>query len=140
VSDLYLVLRSRLDAVPEWVYIETEILRSARESKGLSYETMARTVPVSAKTWERYEKAGRIPRPILSAVADTLGLEIEEPVARRVTLESPEPEPAIRASLDEIRGIVEGIDRKVDVLDLPARLAAIDERLRELTLEIRSRV
>lgn len=82
MSDLYLVLRSRLEGVPEWVYIPTPTLRSAREAKGLSYETMARTIPVSAKTWERYEKAGRIPRPIVPRVAEMLDLEIEESAPR----------------------------------------------------------
>ena len=85
MSDMYLVLRSRLHAVPDWVYIDTAVLENARKRRGLSYETMARTLPVSSKTWERYEKAGRIPRPLVAKVADALGLEIEEPVQRRIT-------------------------------------------------------
>jgi DNA-binding transcriptional regulator YiaG len=56
MSDLYLVLRSRLAAVAEWVYIPTDVLREARERKGLSYETMGRVLNVSSKTYERYEK------------------------------------------------------------------------------------
>jgi len=82
---MYLVLRSRLHAVPEWVYIDTAVLENARKRRGLSYETMARKLPVSSKTWERYEKAGRIPRPLVAKVADALGLEIEEPVQGRIT-------------------------------------------------------
>jgi transcriptional regulator with XRE-family HTH domain len=84
MSDLYLVLRSRLESMPEWVYIDSDILREARERRGLSYETMARTLPVSSKTWERYEKAGRIPRPLLAKAAGVLELEIEEPIRRRI--------------------------------------------------------
>jgi predicted transcriptional regulator len=84
MSDLYLVLRSRLESMPEWVYIDSAILREARDRKGLSYETMARTLPVSSKTWERYEKVGRIPRPMLARVAAVLELEIEEPVRKPI--------------------------------------------------------
>jgi len=53
MSDLYLVLRRRLEAVTEWVEIDTATLRSARKALGLSYEAMGRALNVAAKTWER---------------------------------------------------------------------------------------
>ena len=87
MSALYLVLRSRLDSVREWVLIDAAVLKAAREAKGLSYETVARELHVAAKTWERYEKAGRVPRALLAQVAELLGLEIEEPSPKRVTIE-----------------------------------------------------
>jgi predicted transcriptional regulator len=114
MSDLYLVLRSRLEAVPEWVFIDSDILRAARERRGLSYETMARTLPVSSKTWERYEKAGRVPRQSLTKIARELDLEIEEPVRRRVpaTLEA-------EVDLEDVLRRVEALqDEVAEVRDL----------------------
>src|SRR5690348_2408612 len=85
MSDLYLVLRRRLDSVPEWVYLPTSDLKAARDRAGLSYEGLARQLPVSSKTWERYEKAGRVPRHLVPKVARILGLEIETPEVRPLT-------------------------------------------------------
>lgn len=137
MTDLYLVLRSRLDAVPEWVYIDTDILKTARESRGLSYETMARTVPVSAKTWERYEKAGRVPRPVLPGVAATLGLEIEEPAVRRITVDGRAVDAETSFELGELRRLLERIDRKIDQLDLANKFAGIEERIRDVMAEVK---
>lgn len=103
MSDLYLVLRSRLEAVPEWVFIDSDVLRDARDRKGLSYETMARTLPVSSKTWERYEKAGRVPRSLLAKVAAVLDLEIEEPQRQRVTVETEALD--LAAVLERVEGL-----------------------------------
>lgn len=109
MSELYLTLRTRLESVTEWVYIDTDILRSARERRGLSYETMARTIPVAAKTWERYEKDGRVPRHLVMAVAKTLELEIEQPAAQSITVPPAD-------SSDELRLLILDVDEKVDRL------------------------
>jgi len=114
MSDLYLVLRNRLDAVAEWVAIEPAVLRAARERRGLSYETMAREIHVSAKTWERYEKAGRVPRHALRAIAEVLELEIDEPALARIVI----------AGSDEERS---------EILD---HLAMIDERLNAIDAKL----
>lgn len=124
MSDLYLVLRHRLEAVPEWVYIDSAVLMEARHAQGLSYESLARQLHVSSKTWERYEKAGRIPRPLLTRVAHFLQLEVEEPEPRRVTL-AVEDEPALLAALT-------ALDRRLDVDVLP-RLDRIEASLRALS-------
>lgn len=80
MSDLYLVLRSRLDIVRgEWIEVPSEVMRSARVARGLSYEAMGRLLHVSGKTYERHEKDGRIPRGQVERYADVLGLEIERP-------------------------------------------------------------
>lgn len=84
MSDLYLVLRNRLATVPEWVYIDSSVLEQARKRKGYSYETTARELHVASKTYERYEKAGRVPRSLLRKVAELFDLEIEEPSRPRV--------------------------------------------------------
>ena len=87
MSDLYLILRHRLDGVTDWFDIATAVLREARTRKSLSYETVARHLHVSSKTYERYEKQGRVPRELLPKVAEVLGLEIETatPTPLRVT-------------------------------------------------------
>src|SRR4051812_6752460 len=125
MSDLYIVLRSRLEALPEWVFIDAAVLRTARERKGLSYETMARAIPVSAKTWERYEKAGRVPRHMVARIAAPLGLEIEEPEPQRVTARVPRSDRDLGEALN-------AMDAKLDLIiaalapskDLRARVAA----------------
>jgi transcriptional regulator with XRE-family HTH domain len=119
MSDLYLVLRSRLDSVPEWVYIDTHVLLAARNARGLSYESTARELHISSKTWERYEKAGRIPRPLVPRVAELLELEIEESPARRVVIEGEavpvevvqELQERILGKLDELEAILERVER-----------------------------
>lgn len=145
MSDLYLVLRSRLASVPEWVFIETAILREARESRGLSYESMGRETNVSSKTWERYEKAGRVPRPLVPRVAEVLNLEIEEPGPRRVRLEPPE----VRVeALDDLRTHVDGrfdelfsaltaLDRKLDTMLIDeGRLRELEQRLDRVSTQL----
>jgi transcriptional regulator with XRE-family HTH domain len=130
MSDLYLVLRSRLAAVAEWVYIPTHVLR---ERKGLSYEAMGRVLNVSSKTYERYEKAGRVPPALVRPVAVAVDIEIEEP--RRIRVVGTVDEPAAGQLLrrfDEIEAKIDGLDRKLDVMDNAARLTAIEEQLRDV--------
>lgn len=82
MSDLYLVLRHRLsEAVQghDWIEIDTHVLRDARKAKGLSYEAMGRILNVASKTYERWEKAGRVPRQDVHRVAAALNLEIDAP-------------------------------------------------------------
>lgn len=92
MSDLYLVLRRRLQDVTDWVELDTDILHNARKALGLSYEAMGRRLNVASKTWERWEKAGRVPRHELRRVAETLNLEIDWPERTQITV--PEPQHA----------------------------------------------
>jgi transcriptional regulator with XRE-family HTH domain len=87
MSDLYLVLRHRLDHMTDWVMIESTVLREARRRLSLSYEAVARQIPVSSKTYERYEKNGRVPRELIDTVAGILELDIQtaKPPPPRVT-------------------------------------------------------
>lgn len=111
MSDLYLVLRSRLDAVTNWVAISTDVLRSARKAKGLSYEAVSRLANVSSKTYERYEKEGRLPEHSVDAFAEILGLEIDRPARTRVTVGTdPETElAALRGEVAEVREMVQAL-------------------------------
>jgi predicted transcriptional regulator len=103
MSELYLILRRRLDLVKDWVPIETAVLREARLRQGLSYETVARKLPVSSKTYERYEKAGRVPRESFPRVVEVLGLEIDPPARPPLRL--------TEASQDLGDEIIERLDR-----------------------------
>lgn len=80
MSDLYLVLRTRLRSVAarqQWLEIDGKTLRTAREQRGLSREALGRLVRYSSKTIERYEDEGRIPRADVPVFARALGLHIE---------------------------------------------------------------
>lgn len=84
---MYLVLRHRLDTVAtEWVPIESDVLLGAMKQRGLSYEALARQIPVSAKTAERWVKRGRVPTWHIDRVAELLGLEIERPAFEPATV------------------------------------------------------
>src|SRR5215831_11650644 len=79
MSNLVLVLRHRLDDVKDWVIIDGAILESARLRRGLSREAVARQIPCSSKTYERYEKQGRVPRELMPKLMAILEIEIEAP-------------------------------------------------------------
>jgi transcriptional regulator with XRE-family HTH domain len=97
MSDIYLVLRHRLEELTNWVTLGAEVMKGARNALGLSYEAVARQVPISAKTYERWEKRGAVPAPSVDRIAEILRLEIERPKRTSVTVENDEE------SLDEIR-------------------------------------
>jgi len=118
MSDLYLVLRSRLEAVTNWVQLGSDVMATARNRRGLSYEAVARLANVSAKTYERYEKRGRVPEHMVGTFADVLGLEIVRPALVTVSLEDGETDVAA------LRREVQSLERKVD--------AGLDEILRRL--------
>lgn len=116
MSDMYLVLRRRLETVTtQWVEIETAVLREARTRKGLSYESLARQIPVAAKTYERWEKRGRVPTWHVDKVAELLDLEIERPIfdppAVRVGTDKDQMV-ALRGEVAELRELVEKLLRR----------------------------
>lgn len=100
MSDLYLVLRSRLDVVKDWVELGTQTMRDAREAQGLSYEAVARQIPVASKTYERWEKRGAVPRPFVVKVAGILDLEVEIPERVKITIPA-EPEDQLAVLREE---------------------------------------
>lgn len=120
MSDLYLVLRSRLATVPDWVFIDTSTLEQARKRKGYSYETTARELHVSSKTWERYEKAGRVPRGLLPRIAELLELEIEEPARARISAT------AGGSQLDRIEEAIARVELRLRVLVPDEQVAALE--------------
>jgi transcriptional regulator with XRE-family HTH domain len=120
MSDMYLVLRHRLETVAtQWVPIETAVLRAARTRLGLSYESLARQIPVAAKTYERWEKAGRVPVGTVEKLAGLLELEIERP-----TFEQPVVmiEATKAGQIDELRA---------DLAELRQSQARMEEMLAE---------
>lgn len=109
---MYLVLRSRLDTVKNWVDLGVTVMREARQAKGLSYEAVGRLANVSSKTYERYEKAGRVPGHELVMFASILGLEVSQPTPRPATVTAPEG--------------------PVTLADIDARLRSLEARVAEL--------
>jgi transcriptional regulator with XRE-family HTH domain len=108
MSDLYLVLRSRLDTVTNWVTLGTDVMKRARKAKGLSYEGVARQTNVSSKTYERYEKAGRVPEHMVEPFADVLGLEIERPGRERVVIGETE---------SDMLALLRSVDHRLELLE-----------------------
>lgn len=97
MSGIYLVLRSRLEELTKWITLGTDVMKGAREARGLSYESVGRLVHISSKTYERWEKRGQVPAHTLDVVAEALGLEIERASRPAVTVEETEE------SLPELR-------------------------------------
>lgn len=87
MSDLYLVLRRRLEDVADWVELGSDVMRAARHRLGYSYETVGRLLHVSSKTYERYEKRGRVPVALIEQAGRVLDLEIQAPLRDRLTAE-----------------------------------------------------
>lgn len=118
---MYLVLKSRLESVANWQYIGSEVLKSARKQRGLSYEAVGRLANVSSKTYERYERDGRVPEHMVDKFAGILGLEIERavPTPLTVTVGDDEQLPAddvatLLRELRSLRGVVESRLRAVE--------------------------
>lgn len=131
MSDMYLVLRSRLESVADsrrqWIDVGTAVMKNARTARGLSYETVARMTHVSSKTYERYEKAGRLPADEIEVFAEALGLTIERPAFVPGTVTIPPPvtdEAAVIAERVE-RAVAEAVER------LSGEIAALADRVAE---------
>lgn len=116
MSDLYLILRTRLEAMAEWVELGAAVMREARLARGLSAEAASRLLNVSTKTYDRNEKAGRWRAHDIGHLAEVLGLEIEAQPVRKVTLAEPLPDQAAAAAR---------------LADLLVRLEAVVARLEE---------
>lgn len=80
MSATYLELTTRIPVVAAQTEIGSARLQEAQEATGLSNESIARQIPVSTKTWERWKKMGRVPTASLPAVAKALNLTIVRPV------------------------------------------------------------
>lgn len=102
MSDLYLVLRERLQAVAEedWIPLSGSVLIEARRQRGLSREALGARIHVASKTIERWEKNNKVKRASLPALARELGLQIEEPKFEPIIL------PPTGSPLDEQAGAV----------------------------------
>jgi transcriptional regulator with XRE-family HTH domain len=121
MSELYLVLRSRLDGVVDWVYLDGKVVIDARARKGLGREALGAKLHIAAKTLERYEKRSRFPRAIIPALADELDIRIEQPLTEPLTatVRGPEADAGgeialLRAALVEVLG---KLDRILDLLE-----------------------
>lgn len=122
MSDLYLVLRSRLEAVADWLTLGEELV-TAQRALGLSDERVAREVSVATRTWIRWRQRGQVPIYMVDRVAEVLQLEIERPTKRKVKLDAEETQ--------EVLDAIRALDSRFDTELLP-RLEGIEAELREL--------
>lgn len=127
MSDMYQVLRSRLPSVTprEWIHVPTGVLREARRRRRLSYEAVARELHVSSKTYERYEKDGRLPEELIGLACEILGIEVVTPDRQDLRLQV-RPRSADELMLEAMARLEEKIDllqRRVDQLSAQAGLA-----------------
>lgn len=118
MSELYLVLRRRLEAVAEWVHIGTEEMQAAQDGLGLSNERLAAKLFIVSKTWERWKAKGAVPRGQLPLVASVLGLEVEAAAPVRVFTEE-------EGAADEAATLAR-IDRRLQRIEEALRIAQDD--------------
>lgn len=92
----------------------------ARDAKGLSREAVARQLGTSAKTYERYEKEGRVPTHTVEKLAGILDLSIARVPARTLTVEEDPETSDLRALVvrieDAARSIAEESERIAELL------------------------
>lgn len=113
-------------------------IRQARLEADLTQQDLADLIERHKRTVENYENV-RVPEwAELTKIARVLDRQIEW------FLYGDRPEPPglteVNEQLTELRRLVELLDRKLDRLDVEGRLAAIDERLRDLVGRLGERV
>jgi transcriptional regulator with XRE-family HTH domain len=118
MSELYLVLRSRLDGVVDWVYLDGKIVMDARARKGLGREALGARLHIAAKTLERYEKRSRFPRALIPALAEELDIRIEQAVTEPLSATITEPVPAAAEVALLRTAVVEALGKLDQILEL----------------------
>jgi transcriptional regulator with XRE-family HTH domain len=137
MSDLYLVLRSRLEDVQSWVTLGPEVIREAQQRIGLSDERVARQVPVSTRTWIRWRERGQIPAHSLDRVAKVLELEVERSRPVSVVASTDEASLPLDARLEQLEGrVLDAVESQQESLDALMRKV---EDLTELVGQLVSR-
>jgi len=109
-------------------------IRQARKEAGLTQEQLAELIEKHKRTVENYERV-RVPDyRELNKIARVLNRPIEWFLHGDVPADDALAE--VSAKLDDLRQAVDGIDRKLDELDVQGRFAAVEELLRELRAEV----
>ncbi|HXJ68160.1 MAG TPA: hypothetical protein VNM39_04590 [Verrucomicrobiae bacterium] len=116
MSDIYVVLRSRLEKVASWINLGTEAMEGAQRRLGLSDERVAREIPVSTRTWIRWRQRGQVPVQWLPNVAKVLDLELEQAQRVRVHVNGDESEPTSDDQIAALREEVAGMRAMVEEL------------------------
>lgn len=116
------MLRARVAEVKNWYDLGTQVMKEARNERGLSYEAMGRLLNTSGKTYERWEKRGQVPRApagTIEAVAEILGLEIEhETLPRRHVTVPQYRNGSVPVSVQEaLEGVRAAVARLDDLLE-----------------------
>lgn len=115
-------LKRRIPVVAEWTDVGTKEMERGQARTGLSDEKFAHMIPVSAKTWSRWKKRGRIPTHSLPKVAPLLGFELVpfEPVPLEIP-GTTEPLGAVLVTTDLRESLA-------TIVDLLQRMAETMER------------
>ncbi len=122
MSDMYLVLRSRLEDVQSWIDLGVDVIRDAQKRTGLSDERLARQVPISTRTWIRWRERGQVPTHSLERIAELLQLEVERSQRPRVIVDDlpldrlGELEERVLSQLEGMQTILERLDERVELL------------------------
>jgi transcriptional regulator with XRE-family HTH domain len=99
-----------------WINMPEGVMREARQQQGLSVVATGKALGVSWKTYERWEKANRIPGNKVTAVAEALNLEIELPEKARVLLEDRHVQLTGQPTMAEIHQRLEAIEALLQAL------------------------
>jgi transcriptional regulator with XRE-family HTH domain len=93
-----------------WINMPEGVMRKARLRRGLSVTDVAKSLGVSLKTYDRWERADRIPGNMVTAVAGVLNLDIELPEKARVVLEDRHVELGHQPTMAELHQRLEAIE------------------------------
>jgi hypothetical protein len=99
MSELYLVLRSRLDGVVDWVYLDGKIVMDARARKGLGREALGARLHIPA-------------------LAEELDIRIEQAVTEPLSATITEPVPAAAEVALLRTAVVEALGKLDQILEL----------------------
>lgn len=97
-----------------WVALEPGTIRAARKKRGLSQSAAAMALPVTDRTWRRWEKEDRIPATAAAAVAALLDVVVPSDLG-----EAPRDE-----VIEELRGLRQDVQAISDTLAEWARRAS----------------
>jgi predicted transcriptional regulator len=99
-----------------WINLPEGVMREARYQRGLSLTDVAEPLPVSWKTYERWEKANRVPGNMVEAVAEVLNLDLELPEKARVVLNDEDIMVGRQPTMAEIYQRLEAIEALLEAI------------------------
>ena len=96
----------------------------------MTQEQLADLLNVSKRSVQDYEAGETIPWKHFSRLEQVFGRDLGWFLHGEA--ESDAGATDVASKIDDLRLLVEGVDRKIDTLDVPGRLVALEEQLRDL--------